>query len=122
MIMMDNGKIFYDQEMKIDVKIWNLFIGCMKVLLGCKYCYVEIIVVKFYKWGIFCYEKGFKFVVYFDCIEKVVFLKCKKLMFYFINFMSDIFYEDVDDVSIDQVMDIVRKVYWYVFYILIKRS
>lgn len=118
----DNGKISYDQEMKIDAKTWNPFTGCTKVSPGCKHCYAETIAAKLHKWGSAGYDKGFKFAVHPDRIEKAAPLKRKKPTFYFINSMSDIFHEDADDASIDQVMDIVRKAHWHVFYILTKRS
>lgn len=107
---------------KLEATSWNPFTGCNKISPACKNCYAEGLALKLHKWGTAGYENKFRFTVHQDRLEKSIPLKRKKPTLYFINNMSDTFHEDVDEGSIDKIIDIVKQAHWHNFYALTKRS
>lgn len=110
------------QSTKIVTQSWNPFTGCTKISPACKNCYAETLALKLNKWGTAGYENKFEFTVHQDRIKKALPLKRKKPTLYFINSMSDLFHEDADEQSIDEIIKIVKQAYWHNFYMLTKRS
>lgn len=111
-----------EQENKIIAKAWNPFTGCTKISPACKNCYAELMAEKLHRWGTAGYENKFQFTVHNDRIEKAEPLHRKKPTLYFINNMSDTFHEDVDEKTIDKIINIATMAFWHNFYILTKRS
>ena len=74
---------------------WNPTTGCDKVSSGCKNCYADRLSnrLKFMKKR--KYENGFKFTMHESEIETPA--KWKKPRMIFVNSMSDLFHEDMDE-------------------------
>lgn len=99
---------------------WNPVTGCTKISPGCKYCYAETMAHRLHAMGTRGYENGFKLSLLPERLTQP--LVRKKPTKYFVNSMSDLFHEDVDDAFIDQVFDVIRQTPQHVYQILTKRA
>jgi len=101
---------------------WNFVTGCLKVSAGCKFCYAKR------DWARLA--KNEKSVYFGREFEDVAFhedrlrlpLMWTKPRLIFVNSMSDLFINEVNDDMIDRAMAIMMKAKWHVYQILTKRS
>lgn len=96
-------------------KTWNPLSGCQKVSAGCKYCYAETIANKFKV----AYPNGFDLTLRpHKLIEPV---KNKTPSLYFVNSMSDLFWDQVPNSYRHKVVDIIEETPWHEYQVLTKR-
>lgn len=99
---------------------WNPTTGCTKVSPGCKNCYAEVMSRRLTAMGASGYENGFVLTTHESRLAQP--LNRKKATTYFVNSMSDLFHEDVDDLYLDRVFDVVRATPQHTYQILTKRA
>lgn len=99
---------------------WNPITGCTKVSAGCKNCYAEAMHKRLNAMGTKGYEKPFSEVVcHNDRLD--IPLKRKKPTTYFVNSMSDLFHDDLNDTQITKIISVVVNSVHHKFQILTKR-
>lgn len=98
---------------------WNPLTGCTKISLGCQNCYAERMAKRLKAMGNPNYKNGFSITFH----EKSLYLPLtwKKSKYIFVNSMSDLFHEEVDEDYILQIFDVMNSAYWHTFQILTKR-
>lgn len=107
---------------ELKVTSWNPFTGCRKISPACDNCYAEGLALKLNSWHTPGYENKFRFTVHQSRLDNAPPLKRKKPTLYFINNMSDTFYEGVDEQAIDQILSVITQCPQHNFYVLTKRS
>lgn len=111
---MNKSKIEWTEE------TWNPTTGCTKVSAGCKNCYAESMSNRLRAMRAPGYDNGFEFSIMPERLEQP--LKKKKPTKYFVNSMSDLFYEDMPDSYLDDIFKIIEKTPQHVYQILTKRE
>ncbi|HOO82159.1 MAG TPA: phage Gp37/Gp68 family protein [Alphaproteobacteria bacterium] len=99
---------------------WNPTTGCAKVSPGCKHCYAEAMAKRLQAMGANGYDNGFKLSIMEERLNQP--LKRKKGTTYFVNSMSDLFHEGIDDVFLDRVFGVIEKTPQHQYQILTKRA
>lgn len=99
---------------------WNPVTGCTKVSSGCANCYAERMAVRLQAMGQPSYRNGFEVTVHEHLLSLP--LKWKKPQMVFVNSMSDLFHEKVNDEFIHKAFETMRNAEQHVFQILTKRS
>lgn len=99
---------------------WNPVTGCTKISLGCLNCYAERLSLKLQKLGVPKYRNGFRLTVHEEEIEKP--LQWKKPRMVFVNSMSDLFHEDLDEEVIARIFRVMNRARKHIFQVLTKRS
>lgn len=99
---------------------WNPTTGCTKISAGCKYCYAEVMARRLQAMHVKGYENGFDLSVLPERLNQP--LKRKKPTIYFVNSMSDIFHEGIEDSFIEQVFSTIEEAKQHQFQILTKRA
>jgi protein gp37 len=99
---------------------WNPTTGCTKVSPGCKHCYAETMARRLQAMGARGYENGFEISVLPDRLQQP--LRRKKPTTYFVNPMSDLFHEAIDDGFLDAVFDTIQRTPQHTYQILTKRA
>lgn len=99
---------------------WNPATGCTKVSSGCKHCYAEVMAKRLQAMKVKGYENGFDLSILPERLTEP--LNRKKPTIYFVNSMSDLFHEGIDDDFIDQVFSIINQAKQHQFQILTKRA
>ena len=111
-------------------KTWNPTRGCSRVSEGCRYCYAEQVAGRFCGPGL-AYEglatrgpKGARWAGDVKFIERelVVPLRTRKPTRFFVNSMSDLFHERLDERQIRQVFNVILQSPQHDYQILTKRS
>lgn len=98
---------------------WNPITGCTKISQGCEHCYAATLAKRLKAMGNVRYKNEFKVTVHEDLFAKP--LEWKKGKMIFVNSMSDLFHEDVDDEAILKIFDAMNKASWHIFQVLTKR-
>ncbi|MBN2352786.1 MAG: phage Gp37/Gp68 family protein [Spirochaetales bacterium] len=99
---------------------WNPITGCTKISAGCQNCYAERMAKRLKAMGQRNYANGFNLTVHermFDLPKK-----WKKPQRIFVNSMSDLFHEDLELKTIQDIFEIMHECYWHLFQVLTKRS
>lgn len=99
---------------------WNPVTGCTKISSGCKYCYAEVMANRLQAMNVRGYENGFNLSILPERLAEP--LKRKKPTIYFVNSMSDLFHEGIDDNYIEQVFAVIEQAKHHQFQILTKRA
>lgn len=99
---------------------WNPATGCTKISPGCKYCYAEVMAKRLQAMNVKGYENGFNLSILSERLTEP--LKRKKPTIYFVNSMSDLFHEGIDDDFIEQVFSVISQANQHQFQILTKRA
>lgn len=99
---------------------WNPMTGCTKISPGCKHCYAETMAKRLQAMGANGYKNGFELEVHPERLTQP--LKRKKRTVYFVNSMSDLFHEDVNDEYLCKVFDVIRSTPQHTYQILTKRA
>lgn len=107
---------------------WNFLRGCKRVSEGCRNCYAETIAGRFSGEGLPYHglatqngEARWTGEIAFDERTLLAPLKRKKPTVYFVNSMSDLFYEKVTDEMIDKAFAVMALCPQHTFQILTKR-
>ena len=98
---------------------WYPTTGCSKVSPGCQNCYAERLSNRLRKMGNPKFIEGFKFTLHENALTLP--LKWKKPRKIFVNSMSDLFHEDMDNDFLRRCFKIMREADWHIFQVLTKR-
>ncbi len=99
---------------------WNPVTGCTKISEGCANCYAERLAKRLRAMGNRNYRNGFEVTLHPAALA--IPSRWKKPQLIFVNSMSDLFHEDIDDAFIRKVFDVMIKTDRHVYQILTKRS
>jgi protein gp37 len=99
---------------------WNPVTGCDKISPGCKFCYADRLAKRLQKMGNPKYANGFDLTIQESALELP--LRWKKPQTIFVNSMSDLFHEDIEEDYVQRVFDVMKRAYWHRFQVLTKRS
>jgi protein gp37 len=99
---------------------WNPVTGCTKVSAGCANCYAETFAERFRGVPGHHFEQGFDMKIWPDRLEWPLLWKEPRRVF--VNSMSDLFHEKVDDEFILKVFDVMEKAKQHTFQVLTKRT
>lgn len=101
-------------------RTWNPTTGCTKVSPGCKHCYAEVMAKRLKAMGVPGYENGFELTVLPKRLNEP--LRRKKPTVYFVNSMSDLFHDEIDDGFLDQVFQSIWGTPQHTYQLLTKRA
>jgi protein gp37 len=101
-------------------RVWNPTIGCRKVSSGCKNCYAELFAKRLQAMGARDYRDGFQFKMLPHRLGEP--FKLKKPTKFFVNSMSDLFYEEISFAFLDRVFDVIKNTPQHIYQILTKRD
>src|SRR5215204_5998588 len=99
---------------------WNPVRGCTKISPGCKRCYAETFAERFRGVRGHPYEQGFDLRLIPEKLAEP--LRWATPQTIFVNSMSDLFHEGVNDSYILQVARVMRLAGWHTYQVLTKRS
>jgi protein gp37 len=99
---------------------WNPVTGCTKVSPGCKNCYAEKFAERFRGVPGHPYQQGFDLKLWRERLELPLAWKTPRMIF--VNSMSDLFHEGVQDEFIQRVFDTMERASIHTFQLLTKRS
>ena len=86
---------------------WNPITGCTKCSAGCEHCYAATLAKRLKAMGNIRYKNGFEVTVHQDLFLRP--LEWKKPKMIFVNSMSDIFNEKVNDEDILHIFSVMHK-------------
>lgn len=112
---------------------WNPLQGCRKISAGCQHCYAATLLATRLKGrypgiadkrpdgrkGSSPYDFTGKVTLLVDALAEPI--NRKKPARYFVNSLSDLFFDAVPDWFIDQVFDVMERASWHTFQVLTKR-
>jgi protein gp37 len=99
---------------------WNPVRGCTKISPGCAHCYAETFAERFRGVPGHPYEQGFDLRVVPEKLSEPLRWASSKMIF--VNSMSDLFHEGVDDDYILRVAAVMAIANWHTYQVLTKRS
>jgi protein gp37 len=99
---------------------WNPVRGCVKVSPGCKHCYAEAFAERFRGVAGHPYEQGFEPRTAPDQLDAP--LHWRKPRTIFVNSMSDLFGEFVEDDYLRKVFSVMERAKQHIYQVLTKRS
>lgn len=99
---------------------WNPITGCTKCSQGCENCYAASFAERLRCMGSERYSNGFKVAVHPEIFEMP--LGWKKPRKVFVNSMSDIFHEEVNEDDILALFDVMNRAERHIFQVLTKRA
>src|SRR3954469_26023198 len=99
---------------------WNSIRGCTKISPGCTHCYAETFAERFRGVPGHPYEQGFDLKLIPEKLHEP--LRWTEPKMVFVNSMSDLFHEGVDDDYIERVCRVMQEASWHTFQVLTKRS
>lgn len=99
---------------------WNPVTGCTKVSQGCKNCYAERMARRLKAMGVDRYKNEFDLTMHWDLIDQPRHWAKPRVVF--VNSMSDLFHESVEDQFIVDVFRTMQECPRHTFQILTKRS
>lgn len=112
--MSDNSKIEWTDA------TWNPVRGCTKVSPGCKHCYAETFAERFRGIPGHPYEQGFDLRLVPNKMAEPLTWQNSKMIF--VNSMSDLFQDGVEDDYIVDVVKVMEMASWHTYQVLTKRS
>jgi protein gp37 len=96
---------------------WNPVSGCEAVSPGCAHCYARALAEK--KRGTPAFPNGFDLTLRPHKLREPLRLKTPSLIF--VNSMSDLFWDQVDDVYRDKIVDVIEQTPQHLYQVLTKR-
>lgn len=99
---------------------WNPSIGCTKISEGCAHCYAEVMARRLQAMGNRDYKDGFRFKILPERLNEPK--KIKKPTKFFVNSMSDLFYEEMPYDFLDRIFDVISLTPQHIYQILTKRE
>jgi len=99
---------------------WNPVRGCSKISPGCRFCYAEVFAERFRGVPGHPFEQGFDLrLVPEKLYQPLSWVRPRKI---FVNSMSDLFHEAIDDDYVAQVIEVMKAADWHTFQVLTKRA
>ncbi len=99
---------------------WNPVRGCTKISPGCKHCYAETFAERFRGVPGHPYEQGFELrLVPEKLFDPISWARSRRI---FVNSMSDLFQDGVDDEFVRQVFQVMAAADWHIYQVLTKRA
>ena len=98
---------------------WNPVTGCSKISPGCKHCYAARMAKRLQAMGQPKYRNGFAVTSHPDALDAP--LGWKRPRRIFVNSMSDLFHDDVEDDFIQSVFRTMTAADWHQYQVLTKR-
>lgn len=99
---------------------WNPVRGCIKISPGCKHCYAETFAERFRGVPGHPYEQGFDLLMVPDkLLEPFRWSRSRRI---FVNSMSDLFQDGVDDDYVRRVFEVMASADWHIYQMLTKRG
>ncbi len=99
---------------------WNPVRGCTKITPGCKNCYAETFAERFRGVPGHPYEQGFDLRLIHEKLFEPFTWRSQKMIF--VNSMSDLFHENIDDEFIVAVATAMKLANWHTYQVLTKRA
>jgi len=99
---------------------WNPIRGCTKISPGCAHCYAETFAERFRGVPGHPYEQGFDLRLMPEKLEEPLRWKTAKMVF--VNSMSDLFHEGVEEEYIERVCRVMVEANRHTYQVLTKRS
>lgn len=99
---------------------WNPVRGCTKISPGCKHCYAETFAERWRGVDGHPYEQGFDLRLVPEKLAEP--LRWKSPRRIFVNSMSDLFLDGVDDAFISRVFATMNAAPWHTYQVLTKRA
>jgi protein gp37 len=99
---------------------WNPVRGCTKISPGCKHCYAETFAERFRGVPGHPYEQGFDLRTVPDKLGEPLKWATPKTIF--VNSMSDLFHDEVEDDYIERCMRVMQAGDWHTYQVLTKRA
>lgn len=99
---------------------WNPVRGCTKVSPGCKHCYAETFAERWRGIPDHPYGQGFDLRLVPEKLDEP--LRWKRPRRIFVNSMSDLFQDGVDDLFIQRVFETMSVADWHTYQVLTKRA
>jgi protein gp37 len=99
---------------------WNPVRGCTKISPGCKHCYAETFAERWRGIEGHPYGQGFDLRLVPEKLSEP--LRWKRPRRVFVNSMSDLFQDGVDDDFIRSVFDTMNRADWHTYQVLTKRA
>jgi protein gp37 len=99
---------------------WNPVRGCRKVSPGCAHCYAETFAERWRGIRGHPYEQGFDLRLVPEKLTQPLLWSRPRTIF--VNSMSDLFQNGVDDEFIDRVVEVMKLADWHVYQVLTKRA
>ncbi len=98
---------------------WNPVTGCTKISHGCKNCYAERMTKRLHSMGAEKYSNGFAVTMHDSTLKDP--LKWRRPRLIFVNSMSDLFHEVVENSFIEAVFKIMNSTPQHTYQVLTKR-
>ena len=98
---------------------WNPITGCTKCSAGCEHCYAATLAKRLKAMGNVRYKNGFDVTIHRDLFSRP--LEWRKPRRIFVNSMSDLFHDAVDDKTIFDLFGVMNQATQHTFQILTKR-
>lgn len=98
-------------------RLWNPFSGCQPVSAGCRFCYAKAIATS--QRGGCGFPNGFKLTTYPERLDQPRHIKTPSL--FFVSSMSDLFWDQVPQATVDAVIEVIASTPWHAYEILTKR-
>ena len=98
---------------------WNPVTGCQKVSPGCKNCYAERLAKRLRAMGNRRYLNGFQVTTHPDLLDAPK--RWRKPKIIFVNSMSDVFHQDVEDHFIKAIFETISETPRHIYQVLTKR-
>src|SRR6266404_849200 len=99
---------------------WNPVRGCTKVSPGCAHCYAERFAERFRGVPGHPYEQGFDLRLIPEKLAEPLRWAARKMVF--VNSMSDLFHEDIQDDYVVAAVRVMAVANWHTYQVLTKRS
>lgn len=99
---------------------WNPLTGCTKISPGCANCYAERMARRLQAMGSPNYRNGFELTQHEETLRLPLEWKSPRLIF--VNSMSDLFHEGVEESFIRKVFDVMVLARQHTFQVLTKRA
>lgn len=99
---------------------WNPVRGCDKISPGCAHCYAQTFAERFRGVPGHPFEQGFDLRLVPEKLKDP--LRWKQPRKIFVNSMSDLFHEDVENSYIRRVAEVMECANWHTFQVLTKRA
>jgi len=99
---------------------WNPVTGCSKVSPGCKHCYAERMARRLQGMGQAAYRNGFRVTTHEHALMAP--LRWSRQQTIFVNSMSDLFHEEVEEEFIMRVFEVMNHADRHRYQVLTKRA
>src|SRR5579871_653983 len=99
---------------------WNPVRGCTKLSPGCKHCYAETFAERFRGVAGHPYQQGFDLRLVPEKLTEPLRWRSPKMVF--VNSMSDLFHDAVQESYIIAVAQVMASANWHTYQVLTKRS